>query len=133
MTVFVDTAALYALLDEDDLEHPRAAAWFRGPGSDVDEELVTHAYVVVEAAALVHRRLGARAVRVLLADLVPALTVRCVDEDLHQVSVAAYLAGLRRGVSLVDQVSFELMRADAIEAAFTFDDDFVDEGFRVVP
>lgn len=133
MTVFVDTAALYALLDEDDDEHERAAAWFRGPGRDPDLPLVTHADVVVEAAALVHRRLGPAAVRVLLTDLVPALTVRAVGAALHDRAVAAYLAGLRRGVSPVDQVSFEVMRDEVIDTAFTFDDDFVDEGFRVAP
>lgn len=133
MTVFIDTAALYALLDEDDDEHERAAAWFRGPGRDPDLPLVTQAYVVVEAAALVHRRLGAAAVRVLLTELVPALAVRAVGAALHDRAVAAYLAGLRRGVSLVDRVSFEIMRAEMIDTAFTFDDDFLDEGFRVAP
>lgn len=133
MTVFVDTAALYALLDEDDDEHERAAAWFRGPGRDPDLPLVTHASVMVEAAALVHRRLGAAAVRVLFTELVPALAVRTVGETLHDRAVAAYLAGLRRRFSLVDQVSFEVMRDEGIDTAFTFDDDFVDEGFRVTP
>lgn len=133
MTVFVDSAALYALLDEDDLEHERAAAWFGGPGRDPDLPLVTHAYVVVEAAALVHRRLGQAAVRVLLTELVPALAVRTVGDTLHDRAAAAYLAGLRRGVSLVDQISFEVMRDELIDTAFTFDDDFVDEGFRVAP
>ena len=133
MTAFVDTAALYALLDEDDRAHERAAAWFRGPGRDPDLSLVTHGYVVVEASALVHRRLGAAAVRALLTGLIPSLAIRFVDEDLHRTATAAYLAGLRRGVSLVDQVSFELMRIEAITTAFTVDADFRDVGFDVVP
>lgn len=131
--VLVDTAALYALLDEDDRVHERARAWFAGPGSDPALRLVSHTYVVVEAAALVHRRLGAEAVRVLLDDLVPALAVRAVDDRLHERAVAAYLAGLPRDVSLVDRVSFEVMREEAIDTAFTFDDDFRDHGFSVVP
>ena len=70
---------------------------------------------MVEAAALVHRRLGLAAVRVLLTELVPALAVRTVGDTLHDRAVAAYLAGLRRGVSLVDQVSFEVMRDEVID------------------
>lgn len=55
MRVFVDTSALYALLDEDDANHARAAKAFAElQGS----ELTTHAYVLVETLALVSRRLG---------------------------------------------------------------------------
>lgn len=133
MSVFVDTAALYALLDEDDRFHSAVAKWFRGPGADPDLELVTHSYVVVESAALVHRRLGGDALRTLLVDLIPALTVHFVDDRTHHTAVAAYLAGLQRGHSLVDRVSFETMRGEAITTAFTVDEDFTDEGFATVP
>ena len=59
--------------------------------------------------------------------------MRTVVDIRHDRAVAAYLAGLRSGVSLVDQVSFEVMRDEVIDTAFAFDDDFVDEGFRVAP
>jgi predicted nucleic acid-binding protein len=56
-----------------------------------------------------------------------------VDEDVHRTAVAALLAAVRRNVSFVDWVSFELMRRRSIDAAFAFDRDFATQGFRTVP
>jgi predicted nucleic acid-binding protein len=104
-----------------------------GPGADATEILVTHNYVVVEAAALVQRRLGTDAVRVLLDAWLPALSVVFVDETLHRRGEAAYLGSLGRRVSLVDAVSFELVRDARLDRAFAFDDDFAGARVAVVP
>src|SRR5688572_8327360 len=133
MKTFVDTSALYALLDEDDDNHSGAAAWLLSAGPDETDVLVTHSYVVVETAALVQRRLGAAAVRTLFDAFLPALTVVFVDDVLHRRAAAAYLAGLRRRVSFVDWVSFQLMRDSDFDRAFAFDRDFRHEGFALVP
>ena len=133
-TVFVDTSALYAVLDGDDINHDRAArGWYslldgleRG---DVDG--VTHSSVIVEATALVQHRLGTAAARVLLDDLLPLLRTVWVDAARHERAASALLAAGRRRVSLVDWTSFCEMRAQAIEVALAFDDDFVDQGFRM--
>lgn len=131
--MFVDTSALYALLDEDDDNHAAAARWLSGPGSTPETALESHSYVVVETAALVHRRLGVRAVRALFNALIPTLSVTMVDLAWHDRAVASYLAGLAHRVSLVDRVSFEHMRAARLECAFAFDHDFTKEGYTCVP
>lgn len=134
MRAFADTSALYALLDEDDANHAPAREWFTSEASDPSTILATHSYVIVESCALVQRRLGPEAVRVLLDAFIPSLSVLYVDEDFHQRAAAAYLAAVsRRGVSFVDRVSFEMMRHLALDAAFAFDDDFEAEGFQTVP
>jgi uncharacterized protein len=132
VSTFVDTSALYALVDDGDRNHTRAVIWIAGPGSDVAEALVTHSYVVVESTALVHRRLGHAAARMLLEAVLPAAMVWYVDESLHRLATAAYLAAGRQA-SLVDAVSFEMMREQQIQRAFAFDNDFATEGFAVVP
>lgn len=127
--IFIDTSALFALLDRDDDAHRRARAFFeQGPPS-----LLTHNYVVAETTALVHRRLGAVLGRTLLEDLMPVIAIRWVDEEIHRAATSAFLAAVRRRTSLVDWVSFEVMRRDGIEQAFTFDRDFVSTGFEIVP
>lgn len=132
MSVFVDTSALYALLSRTDENHRPAAAAF--PGLRRRGSLITHNYVVVEAAALVHRRLGGAAVRALLDELLAPIEVLWVDPGLHAVAQAAFLAGARRrGISLVDRVSFETMRRHGIGSAFAFDPDFASEGFELIP
>ena len=133
MRTFVDTSALYALLDADDDNHTAAADWFSGSATVAADDLFTHNYVLVESAALVHHRLGAAGVRDLFDALVPALTVVFVGAAVHERAVAAYLAGLSRRVSFVDRVSFQLMRDTALDQAFAFDRDFASEGFALVP
>ncbi len=133
MRTFVDTSALFALLDEDDINHEAAGQWLTGIGRDSQHALISHNYVVVETAALVHRRLGPAATRVFFDAFVPAMSIFYVDEDLHQRAVAAYVASVSRALSLVDRVSFQVIRDLGLEQAFAFDRDFKTEGFNLVP
>lgn len=130
MTALVDTSALYALLVRDDPNHEAATTAFaslreRGP-------LVTHNYVVVESVALVQHRFGVSATRSLI-DLLGPMEVVWVGEGMHRAALAALLAAPRRRLSLVDRVSFEVMRDRGITEAFAFDPDFAQEGFTTLP
>ncbi len=130
--ILVDTAAFYALVDDRDPNHVRATATI----SDLvaaDETLLTHEYVVVEATALIQRRLGLGALRRFVDDLLPLVEVAWVDAGLHGEAREALLAAGRRTVSLVDWTSFLVMRRHGVRRAFTFDPDFGAEGFEVVP
>ena len=127
MTVFVDTSALLAILDEDDQYHREAAETFRALLATA--ELVTHNYVEVECLALARRRLGRGAVVQLTDNIFPALTTIWVDEPLHRAALAAQRAASSSN-SLVDQVSFEIMRREGIVTAFAFDSDFEAQGFE---
>jgi uncharacterized protein len=130
--ILVDTAAFYALLDRADPAHPAAAAAFEQLRAS-DASLVTHEYVLVETTALVQRRLGMAAVRRFTDDLLPLAEVVWIDADLHAQAREALLAAGRGDISLVDRVSFLVMRLLGIGQAFTFDADFAAEGFDVVP
>ncbi len=128
--VFVDTSALYALLDRDDENHAEAdKIWAhlleRG------HPLLTHNYALVETFALVQRQLGLEAVRALHQDLLPVVEILWVDQALHQAAVETLLASGGHSVSLVDWVSFVLMQRRGIRTAFAFDDDFPKEGFKM--
>lgn len=125
--IFVDTSGLLALLDEDDRFHRDAADTFRAIGPAA--ELLTHNYVHVEALDLVRRRLGHAAAGRLVSELLPRLATIWVDEALHAAALAALTAG-GGSISLVDRVSFEVMRREGIDQAFAFDDDFEAQGFR---
>ncbi len=129
---FVDTAAFYALVDDTDPNHGRAAGVLPQL-SGAGEALLTHEYVVVETTALIQRRLGLMSVRRFIDDLLPLVEVAWVDEVLHAEAREALLAAGRRTVSLVDWVSFLVMRRHGVRRAFTFDQDFAVEGFEVLP
>jgi predicted nucleic acid-binding protein len=132
--VFVDTSAIYAVLDADDDSHAQAArVWPRLVDGIAAGETqgITHAAVVVEATALVQRRLGMNAVRDLHDELLPVLSLHFVEDGLHGRAVTALLAADRRDVSLVDWTSFELMRAHGVRSAFAFDEGFTAQGFAL--
>jgi uncharacterized protein len=132
VSVFVDTSALLAVMDGDDSNHQRAtAAWQDLVTSE--EPLVTSSYVVVELFALTQRRLGMDAVRALEFDVMPILDVVWVGAEIHRRAMAAVLAAGSKKLSLVDCVSFEVMREYNIGKAFALDRDFSAHGFDVVP
>jgi predicted nucleic acid-binding protein len=132
MTIFVDTSALFAVLDRDDRHHPEArAVWVEL--LEADAELVTTSYVIVEILALAQRRLGQAALRALCADAVPLLRTVWVAEADHAAALAALLASERRDLSFVDMTSFHVMRRLGVEQAFAFDRHFLEQGFGMRP
>jgi predicted nucleic acid-binding protein len=132
MTTFVDTSALIALLDRAEAKHADCArAWKRLLADD--SVLVTTSYVVVETCAVAQRRLGMEAVRVLTTDFMPLVSIDWVDESLHAAGHAAMLTANQRDLSLVDCVSFEVMRRRHITRVLALDADFSRQGFSVVP
>ena len=133
--VFVDTSALYAALDASDANGPIAVPIWARLLNDVEVgtvELFTHGAVIVESVALVQRRLGMAATRVLLDDFVRSMTVVWIDAELHGRATTALLAANRRDVSLVDWTSFEVMRERTMDVAFAFDEDFSKQGFTLL-
>src|SRR5271157_4555452 len=122
MVTFVDTSAFYALLDADDENHSRSAATWRHIMASDEQHVVSTNYVLVETFALVQSRLGLDAVREFQEDLVPVLSVEFVTPEIHRLGIAALLAASRRGLSLVDCVSLEVMRDLGIKSVFTFDE-----------
>ncbi len=130
-TVFVDTSALYAVLDRDDSNHVKAKAIW--PKLLRESVLVTHNYVLVEIAALVQHRLGMAAARALARDIVPLLGVEWIDERRHLAAQEAVLTAGRKKLSLVDCASFVVMREGGVPEAFCFDAHFKEQGFEVIP
>jgi uncharacterized protein len=132
MIVFIDTSAFYALFDRNDHHHSKArTAWARILGSAAP--LVTSNYVLVESFALLQHRLGIDAVRGFHEDIVPLLHVEFVTSETHQAAISGLLSAARRNLSLVDCVSFEVMRGLGIKTIFAFDPHFKEQGFTVVP
>ena len=134
-TVFVDTSGLYAVLDANDVSHSAAATgWQELTGRILNRECtaVTHYGVIVEASALVQRRLGMSALHALHEDMLKIIEIIWISSELHRRAVAAALASRRRGISLVDWTSFQLMRERSIRLAFAFDEDFKQQGFAIL-
>lgn len=132
MNCFVDTSAFLAVLGKDDPNHAQAkAVW-----CDLLERrapLVTSSYVLTETFAVLQHRMGLDAVRVFHNDVYPILTIEWVGGISHEKGIVGVLAARRRELSLVDCVSFEVMRQRGIRQVFAFDKHFDEQGFDVVP
>jgi len=128
---FVDTSAVLALLNPGDAGHRQARNGFASLRPR-DSGLVSSSYVLVETYALLGRRLGAEAVRSFRSGFEPLLRVVWVDETLHEAGLDRLLAGGTGRISLVDAVSFAVMRRERIEEAFALDGRVEKEGFKPV-
>ena len=128
MTVFVDTSALFALLDAEDAGNAAAfPAW--SSGIDDCAGFVTTNYVLVETISLVQRRLGIDAVRILIDEMLPMIDTLWVTDADHTAALNALLAAGRRQLSLVDCVSFTVMRRMGIRDYLGLDPHFEEQGF----
>jgi len=132
MSVFVDTSAFLAVLDADDAEHEQGKTTWEHIITG-EEVIFCSNYVLVETFALVQHRFGIEAVRAFQEDICPILDIEWVDESEHRAGVAAVLAASRRRLSLVDCVSFEVMRRLGIPRVFCFDPHFEEQGFECIP
>ena len=132
MSVFVDTSALYAVLDGDAENHREASEIWRELLAQ-DEPLVTTNYVIVETMALVQARLGLKALQMLVLDVIPALTIEWIGDAEHGTGVAAVLSGGKRRLSFVDCVSFHVMARLGIKRCLALDAHFKGHGYDCLP
>ena len=126
--IFVDTSAIYALASDRDSRHHEARRSFAAL-LRAERPLVTHSDVLSESMALLQHRLGRR-VALTFAVEAREFEVEWVDEPLHRAAVEA-LHSAPAGLSLVDQVSFLVMRRRGLDEAFAFDEDFLRAGFSL--
>jgi uncharacterized protein len=131
VTTFVDTSFLLALLDEDDDRSGDAATLWSRMAAD-RAALVTTNYVVVETCAVLQRRFGIPAVRRLVRTVLAPVLIEWVTDDAHDLALEALLVAGRRGLSLVDCTSFEVMRGLDVRECLAFDPHFEERGFIIV-
>lgn len=130
--LFVDTSALYALLDVDDRFHRAAAAAFSHVSPD-KTLMLTSSYVVLETLALIQTRLGMSAVRKWKTEFHGILEIVWIEKQLHEEALTALVAAAKPTISLTDWSSFLIMRERGIENVFSFDRHFAQQGFNLLP
>jgi predicted nucleic acid-binding protein len=127
--IFLDTSAIYAWADAADPNHDTAVQRLRLI-LERGEQFLTHNYVLLESTALLQSRLGLSSAIKLAADAETFL-VEWVDEALHDAAIRELQRSRKRQLSLVDHVSFLVMKQRNVTTAFAFDPDFARHGFRV--
>ena len=119
-------------MDAKDGNHPKAAKTWEKLVSG-DNALICSNYIIVETISLIQHRLGMEAVRAFQDSVAPMLSVEWIDEFVHGAGVMGVMTAGRKKLSLVDCVSFNVMRRLGIRSAFTFDRHFKQQGFGCLP
>lgn len=94
---------------------------------------MTTSYVLLEVTALLQKRLGLPWVERFQARAKPFLEIVWVDEELHDLAVEAAVSAGRRKVSIVDHLSFEVIRRRDIKYVLAFDRHFDEAGYALPP
>jgi predicted nucleic acid-binding protein len=127
--VFVDTSAVYALLDRGDTRHRAAKKALAALRRRRSEPLLSN-FVVAESHALLLARLGPDIARRWLA--ANTWPVERVGEN-DEIRAKAILLGYRdKAFSYTDATSFALMERLSLRTAFAFDEHFAQFGFQLV-
>jgi predicted nucleic acid-binding protein len=132
LVIFIDTSALIALVDDQDVFHANAIQQWRILLEN-QETLLCNNYVVLETMSLIQRRFGMRYIDLLNSEFLYLLKLHWIDEEEHHSVVQTFLEINRRNLSLVDCSSFSTMRQLGIQSVFTFDLHFREQGFHVIP
>jgi len=132
MSVLVDTSALVAMVDADDPPHEAARdAWAAMLAHSTS--LVLTNLMLVETLAVLSRRMGMEVVTAFCQRQLPLVDLYEVDTPLLLTAVDTWVAARRGDLSLVDVVSFLVMRREGITRAFTLDPHFAEQGFECLP
>ena len=129
MTAFADTSGL---LVSTETGHEKVVEAYERI-LDARRALWTTSYVLVETVALLQHRFGLPAVRDLIDEIFPLLSMEWVSSELHIRGVERLFKEDRRRLSLVDCVSFEFLRSAGIEDVLGLDPRFESAGFRLLP
>lgn len=127
--IFLDTSAVIALADRSDDNHAEAVAALDKVTAQ-GQGILTHNYILVESAALLQSRIGLRSALAFLSDAAK-LTIHWVTPRDHADAVTLLAERNRRGLSLVDCMSFAVMRNYGVSAALAYNADFEAEGFQI--
>jgi uncharacterized protein len=130
-TAFIDSSAFYALMDRSDLHHNQASAIWRYL-LERKIPLQTSNYIVIETMALLQNRLGFDAANLWYQDVLGVVEVVWIENAVHNMALELWLSLGRRKLSLVDCVSFMVMRQQRVEKVFCFDRHFRDQGFEMI-
>jgi uncharacterized protein len=130
--LLADTSALLALFLRNDRNHDAAAEFVRG---HPEARLVMTELILAEVVTLLRGRAGAERAVAAARDLLRSRRYELIlsDSEILAGALARMARFTDKRLSLTDCTSFEVIERLALEAAFTFDHDFRDCGYRMLP
>ena len=127
--VFVDTSAVYALVDRSDARHQAARETLEALRQRRAQPLLTN-FIVAECHALLLTRLGGAIARSWL--IKNAWAIERITEDDESRARAIIERYADKTFSFTDATSFAAMERLGVKAAFAFDPHFRQFGFQIL-
>lgn len=127
---FLDTGAIYALADRNDLDHRAVRAVY----ADKDRRFITHEYVLVEAFSLLTKRLHKGAALQTVGALRRSPRTEIVPVGQRLLNAGWERCGRFRDKEWdwIDCMSFEVMEERRLREALSLDHHFTQAGFVVL-
>lgn len=137
MRLFLDTSALVAIEDLDDVNHTRAVHLREQvrQGETTFKRLYTSNYVIDETLTLLRYHCGHNVAVTFRKALESSKLIEIiwVTPALEQAAWKIFEKRSDKEYSFTDCTSFALMDAEAIRNAFAFDEHFSQQGYNVIP
>lgn len=129
--IFLDTSAIISLHDTDDSNHQRAIKIFNRLNRS--SKLVTSNYIFAEIATVLRLKIGNQKALPILDNLRNSeVEIIWIDPELEAQSYELLKKIPSKNVSIVDATSFVIMKNRGIKVAFTFDQHFKTQGFKLL-
>lgn len=129
--IFLDTSAIISLNDTEDSNHERAVKIFNRLNRS--GKLITSNYIFAEIATVLRLKIGNQKALPILDDLRNSeVDIIWVDPELEARAYEILKKIPSKNVSFVDAVSFVVMKNRGIKMAFTFDQHFKTQGFKLL-
>jgi predicted nucleic acid-binding protein len=128
--VILDTSAIYALISASDQFHLRANEVYSDL-VDGGDELRTTSYIMVETAALVHRRLGFQLLKAFVDSMAGVVDILWIDRITHEESWRRMVGRDGAQLSFVDWSTI-VTAENTRSVIFAFDQDFSAQGLQVL-
>ena len=132
MKLLVDTSAILALVLRDDRNHARAERFLR---SHPEARFVWTELILAEVATRLRANAGPERAVAVVRELLRSRRYELLlaETDILDASLEHMIRFHDHRLSLTDCASFEVIRRLKLDAAFSFDRDFVACGFRMLP
>ncbi len=130
--IFLDTSGIIAISDNKDLFYEKAFKWWN---NNQQETLITSNLVILETLGWIRYKRGHKLAIKVGKHLLEGsgIQIERITEDDEQRSWQLFQTRTERGLSLIDCTSAVLCKRRAIKNIFTFDTDFKNLGFILIP
>jgi predicted nucleic acid-binding protein len=135
--IFVDTSAFLALINEKDNNHIAARTFLEGikNGKVRVKKIITSDYIIDETLTRIRYAVGHKEAVKWGKDILASKVVEKVDvgKEIFELAWELFETYEDKKLSFTDCTSFALMKKRSIEKVFSFDGDFENVGFFLMP